>query len=683
MSSILLLALMTLVLAIPGIPASLIAIPAGQATVVTRVAAAFGLGYAVSAGCAFALSAVHAFALGVFLPLWLTACAVLWAWALRRAAPREQLRALAGDIRQNRAALAIGAAVLLVLLAIHLKYLYVLGGPRYVYYLNGVEIANSHGVPLSTLEYGQSWPPATDKIYLDAFTGLLSLFGSSPAVGPGVLLLIATFGAFTGLWAAATELGLHRTGVLLPLLYLGNMVVFNPAVSIAYTDYRAEDFGNAVAFCALAVGIAAIRERGWRPVVAAGVILAAASGTHLIPVVVVVLGLCLAGLAAVLFGTGTGTGTGTGPDTGSGAAESRWKPALRLVSIGAVSSLMGLVIRGFAGGSFGLEGAQNPSGYAHADAGFDPTAYLYGGSQIAAHRALWDTQPGQVVRSMLTGSAHVASWQLWLLLAITAVGAAAAFARPRFRQLGVVGLGMMLGVIAVGLFFALSYHTYIEQTFGIRRLTPYVLIGLLLLAVGVAESLAMLLERSGARVATAAAVALVVILSAWLLPSTSVSRSAGFTGSQRTRLVDWVRTSTPCDARFLINQRTEGTFTALTGRYALLEGMGAFLRTKQLPYVVQLLLKAQKFFHFPMSDAEFLRRYDISYVVVARGYQELGYAAPIGPPNFRQLSASPFLQLVYSTRTILVYKVVGAPTVAVSRLLKGPYLHCITSPVRY
>jgi len=199
----------------------------------------------------------------------------------------------------------------------------------------------------------------------------------------------------------------------------------------------------------------------------------------------------------------------------------------------------------------------------------------------------------------------------------------------------------------------------------------------------VAESLLLLLDRPAPRVAVAMALACVLGLSAWVLPSTYVSNPARFTGDQRTQLVDWVRTSTPCAARFLINQRTEGTFTALTGRFALLEGMGAFLRTNELPYVVKLLLKAQKFFHYPMADEQFLRIHDISFVVVARGDQELGYAAPIGPPNLRQLSASPFLQLVYSSRSVLVYKVVGARTAPVSPLLQGPYLHCIRSPVSY
>lgn len=670
MSSVVLLAVVSCVLAVPGIPAAIIVFPPGETSVLTRAAAAFGLGYAVAGGCAFLLAAAGAFRLTGFILFWLIASAALWAWVLfRRAQARAHIQAIAADIGQNRLVLLIGALILVALLALHARYLYVLGAPRYVYYLNGVEIANSHAVPTATLEYGQSWPPATDKIFLDAFTGVLVLLHSTPVIGPAVLLLISTAGAFLGLWATAWELGLRKTAVGLPLLYLANTLILNTSTALDYTDYRAEDFGRAVAFCALAIGIAAIRAKGWRLAVAAGVMLAAASGSHLIPVVVVALMLCLAAIAAIVIHADEGR---------------RLLPGLRLVCTGVVSLILAAVIRVFAGGTFGLQGAQNPGGYANAHTSFDPTAYLYGGSQVAANRALWNTQAWHVVLFMTTGNVHAPAWQIWLFIAGSVVAAATLLAFcGQLRQLAVVAVGTMAAIIGISLFFALSYDTYIEQTFGIRRLTGYVEIGLLLLGCGLAEYLIGLLDPVRPKFAAGVAAVVLAGLSCWLLPSAGVSRQASFVGEQRTQLVNWVRTQTPCSARFLVNQRTEGTFTALTGRFALTEGMGAFLRTGQLPYVVGLMLKAQKFFHTPAGDGEFLRLNNISYVVAARGYQELGYAAPIGPPNFRQLAATPFLQLVFSTRTIAVYKVIGSRNVPVDDLLTGPYLHCIRSPVRY
>ncbi len=359
MRSLIVLALVSCVIALPGIAASLAAFRPGEVSIVTRMAAAFGLGYAASGGCAFVLSAAHAFRLSVFIPLWLTVSAVLWVMALRRASLRDQVTALIEDINKNRFPLILGALVVGAVLVIHVRFMYVLGGPRYVYYLNGLEIANSGGVPSATLEYGQSWPPATDKIFLDALTGLVGLISHNVAVGPGVLLWISVAGSAFGLWATAWELGIRRMGGLLPLLLLSNLLILNTVASLSFTDYRSEDFGRAVAFCALALGIFAIRERRALPAIVAGIVLGAASGTHLVPVVVVAVGLCFVGVAEFLRGHGT---------------RNRLTPFQYAFVLAAVAGLCGIVIRIFAGGSFGLGGARSPSTYSSIHTRFDPTA---------------------------------------------------------------------------------------------------------------------------------------------------------------------------------------------------------------------------------------------------------------------------------------------------------------------
>ncbi len=670
MSSVVLLAFLACLLAIPGIPAAVIAMPRGQVSVITRSAVTFGLGYAASAGCAFALAVAHVFRLAGFIALWLVVSAALWILACWRRSLREQVTAIVADLSENRLLLLIGAVILAVLLIIHVRYLYVLNGPRYIYYLDGAQIANSHGVPATTLEYGQSWPPATDKILLDAFTGILVLLNPGTVVGPPVLLLVATAGTSIGLWAAGWELGLRRAAVLLPVLYLGNTLVGDPAIGIAYTDYRAEDFGRAVAFCGLAAGIAAVRERGWRLAVAAGMILAAASGTHLIPVVVVVLALCLAGLAEV------------GLDA---PMRRRSQALLRLSWVGAVAGVLGIVIRVLAGGSFGLDGAENPGSYLAAHPAFDLTAYLYGGLMIPPYsgQAQWYGAPGRVAEFMLTGSIDLPGWRVWLLVAMALVAAAVLVLARQLRQLAVVGLGIVSGTVGLAILFSVSYDTYIEQTFGIRRLATYVALGVRLLMVGLAEGLFGVLDRALPRLATVLSALAVLGAAAWLLPTAAVSAQSAFDGQQRLALVNWVRTAAPCGARFLVNQRTEGTFTELTGRLAVLEGMGPFLRTRRLPYVVQLVLSAKRFFRAPLRHEMFLVRHRISYVVVASDFQELGYQAPIGRSNLRELNRARFLRRVFSTRSIVVYQVTGVPVRAPSPLLRGPYLHCLTSPVRF
>src|SRR5215813_689373 len=256
MHSIIVLAVVACVIAVPGIAAALAAFLPGEVAIVTRTAAAFGLGYAAAGGCAFLLAAAHAFRLSFFFPLWLVVSAALWVVAFRRAPIRDQITALIADVKKNLFPLLLGAAVVAAVLIVHVRYLSLLGGPRYVYYLNGLEIANSHGVPSATLEYGQSWAPATDKIFLDAFTGVVALISNNVAAGPGVLLWVSIFGTAIGLWATAWELGIRRVGGLLPLLLLSNTLILNiTVVTSDFTDYRSEDFGRAVAFCALALGI--------------------------------------------------------------------------------------------------------------------------------------------------------------------------------------------------------------------------------------------------------------------------------------------------------------------------------------------------------------------------------------------------------------------------------------------
>jgi hypothetical protein len=103
----------------------------------------------------------------------------------------------------------------------------------------------------------------------------------------------------------------------------------------------------------------------------------------------------------------------------------------------------------------------------------------------------------------------------------------------------------------------------------------------------------------------------------------------------------------------------------------------------KLPYVVDLMLSARSFFHAPLSHEEFLRRHEISYVIVARLGQLLGYQAPVGKTDIRALNAAPFLHRVLATPYVLIYQVVGARGQPISPLLTGPYLHCLKTPVHF
>jgi hypothetical protein len=660
-------------LAIPGIPAALAAFRPGTVSIVTRLAAAFGLGYAAAGGCAFVLSSAHLFRLNIFLPVWLVVSAALWVLAVRRSSLAEHGQAVLAEIRQQPLPLLLGAAVVLVVLAIHFPYLHYIGGPHYVYYLNGVEIANSHGVPAQTLEYGQSWPPTTDKIFLDAFTGVLVLFSHNPLIGPGVLLLLSILGAGLGLWASAWELGLRYTAGLLPLLLLANNILFNVKFSEGFTEYRAEDFGRAVAFCALALGIVAIRERGWRTAVVAGVVLAAASATHLIPVVIVVLALTCIGVGRLLYDPGWHT---------------RFATLRSGLVVGSTGAVLGVLIRVFAGGSLGLGGASDQSAYNAIRTRFDPTAYLFLGRFLPRDRSSGFTHPYESARGLVEGliykglGEHLPPWQVPLVFAAALAASVALFflARTDLRIVGLVGLGIFAGIVVISLLFDYRYHIYIDATFGERRLGNYTSMGFILVGLAVLEGLIQLAGRVSQPALLAAATVPVVFLTGWLAPSSALSHRYTHLSRDRLDFVNWVRTGTSCGARFLVNQRSEGTMTSLTGREDLAEGMGPFLRPEKLPYVVSLMLDARNFYHHPQQNEAILRDYDVTYVVVARAYQFLGYTGPESGADLTAIEATPFLHQVYANPMVTVYRVAGAQAPPASPLIKGRYLHCLTKP---
>ena len=690
MQSYALLVLVACVLALPGIAASLAVFPPGEASIVTQLAAVFGLGYAVSAGCAFLLAAAQAFHLGIFIAVWLAVSAALWVVALRRGSLRDHARALRDDFVANRLPLLLGALVIAVLLILHFKFLHLLGASRYVYYQGGMQIANTGGVPSSSLEYGQSWPPATDKIVLDALTGVLVMLNPNVAIGPGVLLWISILGSALGLWATAWELGLRRTSILLPLLVVNNQVLPNIAsiyhwtaaatrhirVSTDFAEYRAEDFGRAVAFCALALGIYAIRKRKWGPALAAGVVLAAASGTHLIPAAVVGVALFFVGAAELLRAKGN---------------HARLIVLRQCAVLGSAFAVLALIIRLFAGGTLGLGGASNPSSYNALHMNFDPTAYLFSGAFVPwgpgkAGGGHWYVRPWQVVDDIMGGAGiHWPAWGTWLLFAAILVAAVVLFlfGEEDMRIAGIVGGGLLAGLIGTALLFSYHYyHVYVDGTFGERRLQDFSIVGLVIVGLAVLEALLAYLSRRRPKVSLAAAVAIIVVLSALVLPASAASGPLGRVSSDRIALVNWLRKHTPCNARFLVNQRTEGAFTVLTGRYALLEGMGPFLRVDTLPYVVNLFLAARQFFGNPPYDEAFLRQHSISYVVVTGQNQLLGYTGQTGNVN-KDIHAAPFLHPVLNKWHATVYRVRGVHPPPVSPLLKGKYIHCMTTRVRF
>jgi hypothetical protein len=357
--------------------------------------------------------------------------------------------------------------------------------------------------------------------------------------------------------------------------------------------------------------------------------------------------------------------------------------------LGAAFAVLAVLIRLFAGGTLGLGGASNPSGYTAMHMSFDPTAYLFSGRFVrwgAARSGHWYVPAQRVVSDIMIGPATVwPAWAVWLLVAGALLTGILLFllAPVELRAAGMVGAGLLAGLMGTALFFAYHYHVYVDATFGVRRLPDFATLGLAILALGLLEALLAWLGPRLLKASLAISAAVVILLSVWVLPASAATEPLGVVSHDRVVLVNWLRTHTPCNARFLVNERTEGAFTALTGRFALLEGMGPFLRPDKLGYVINLFLAARQFFQSPLSHQGFLQQHGISYVVVSRQSQLLGYGGPTGKANMPGLRAAPFLHPVLVKPFAIVYQVEGADPPPGSPLLKGPYLHCLTSRIHF
>jgi hypothetical protein len=187
-------------------------------------------------------------------------------------------------------------------------------------------------------------------------------------------------------------------------------------------------------------------------------------------------------------------------------------------------------------------------------------------------------------------------------------------------------------------------------------LFDYSTVPVILLALGCLEWILLALEHFRPIAPKVAVAALVLSFCLLLIPSASGPRSEVIAerGEKTVNVLNWVRAHLPCQARILSNQRTVGVFKVMTGRVAVLEGMTPFLRPRMLQNIIDLLLRARRFFSAPVSKKEFLKRTGVEYVVQVHGLKiGHGYGA-IDQPLF-----APFLKLVHQGRWVRVYRVVG------------------------
>ena len=378
-----------------GAVASAAVYPPGSISLPTRLAAVFGLGYAVAALTPTVLVLAHAFLPAVTLAALVVVVAGLAVAARRRCPPRALVADLRSQLRADTVALAAGGVVVAAIAVARLGVAIDPIHGAWRYWADGLELADVGHIPAATLQWGAFHPPTVSKIVGNAFTGELSfVFAAHPFAGMATGLWLAVVGYSAGLWALGWELGLRRAAPLLPVLgvaaaHLPLGVALNAGSIAKLTFFQDEDMGRAVAVIAAAMAIPALRGAGGRAApVAAGLVLAAGALTHAIPAgVMTVLLVAYAALMLV-------------------RRDRRRQTAIAAAVTLATAAVAGVALLAFAGGDIGLEGGTGGNAYVLFDGRFDPTAYADNLFLLPRPKsqARWYEAPTTTLRELVGGA---------------------------------------------------------------------------------------------------------------------------------------------------------------------------------------------------------------------------------------------------------------------------------------
>jgi hypothetical protein len=637
---------------VPGIGAMLAVYPPGRAGLATRIALAFGLGYAAVGLTATALVVGHVLSQPSFLVALLVVTLALWGAALRGGRPGEHLRAAREELADDRVAIAAGIVVLVAIAVVRLRSSPLLDfqmfGP-WRYWADGLELADAGQVPARSLQWGALYTPAISKLVLNSFhAGASYVVGRSPLPAMGALLWVASTGLAAGLWALARELGLRMLAPLLPLLTL---TLLNDELRRNLDVYTAENVGRMVAVCGLVVGIRALRDRdGWVEPVLAGMLFSAGFATHGVPVVALMIALAWYGIARLVLE----------PDRRAVVTR------MAVIAVGAPALTVALLLS--AGGTIGFQGASGADRYRSFGAGVDPTASLLAGTleHSPVGTGHWFVGPSGIGTYFLRAVTTVDDpprLLLWLIpIAVAAVVVALVRLRPQDGgSAAVMAAGLGVSLVGIALLFSYRYRTQIPGRFGIDREFDYLPLAAVLLALAVLEPAVAWAGRLRAW-APAAVAALVVVLPGVAVGATVGPARANYhaNGVRALSILDWVAAHLPCDARILPDRVTLGTFVAATGRVSVVEGMGPYLRPEMLHPVLDNVLRAHRFFQHPAGGRAFLRSAGVDYVIVVKGVRIGSMVgtldAGVDPAAVR---AARFLRPVYTSADADVYRVRG------------------------
>ena len=239
--------------------------------------------------------------------------------------------------------------------------------------------------------------------------------------------------------------------------------------------------------------------------------------------------------------------------------------------------------------------------------------------------------------------------------------------RGALRVIPVAAAGFAVVLILAAEFFSWRYDLYILASFGLRRLFDYATLALILSLAPWADHALEALSRLGRRAVDATTAVMAAVLALVVVTTVHPKWSLHAPAVRMVAAIDAVRDTVPCNARMLVNRRSNGMFEALAGRQSLLEGMAPYLRPEMLGPVNALLTQATAALTDPAANRSFYTRYGIGYVVVIPG-KARGVG---GHTDTATLDATPFMRLVKRTPFVSIYRVLLPGAQAVVQPLPG------------
>jgi hypothetical protein len=635
---------------VPGFGASLAFSPPGAVLIETRIALAFGLGYALVAGTATLLALVHAFEQWVFILAVVLVTTAVWVVALRRASPREHLTAFRAQAEE--APFVLGAGLALLLAVALTRPLWPAASSLSIrsswrYWADALEVAAAGHIPAQTQQWGTEFPPTVSKVVLNSFGGGVSLLlGPDPFPAMQAILVVTAVGLVAAILALAHELGL---GIFAPLV--PTIVVLTPAalpVSAAIANnlrnYAAESMGRMAAFSVLLAGIYVVRTRGRKSPVITGLALAAAALTHLIPTLIAGLILLLYGLASVLVNRNLFRSV--------------------LISGAIMAAVFGtsyVAVIGASGGDLGFERATGAS-ESSLPSNIDPTASFGGGRLIQKQRqdGGFLLPPGELLHRYGEETFDRPLATRYTLLAFAALALASVVMVVAMRSLfplAFIAWGLFATLLAVAALFSYRFDTVVPGDWGARRLYHYGGLVLALLVPGLLAAVTgPVIRRRAVAAACLSVLCGVLAVAATIdrIPNRSLPyATAGLAA------IDQVAATVPCHARMLSNARTAGAWEATTGRRALTEGHAVFLRPEVMDKILPVLIGANEFFSDPAANRSFLDEEGIEYLVVVEPHVWVGTSGPRMPQkgDADAIAALPGVEPVVRDRNVSIFRV--------------------------